>query len=446
MGNVLSVALLEVLLIAVICGVLFLVAGKIFKVLNSLNSSIVQQYEKISQEDDETHIIPVDIQMMNMSRKNLEVGDIKWSSDLTLYLNESMVVIHNPDPSELLVTFIRDKAGLKGTKLGCEEGGCGACTVVLTKGETSMSVNSCLRPLCVNDGMAITTVEGIGSIRNGLSVEQKALVENNATQCGFCAPGWVTNMHALNESKVALNGKEIENYFDGNICRCTGYKSILHAFKSGSSVCSPAEIKACSHHGTESCTGERATCVHHHGDTELEDFGVEKGESKGGKKKSIPLGNKRNRIFASTYELKPLYFFSPSTGKKWFRPLTLEQLSAVLRSCNVDQQSTVQLVAGNTSIGVTKYLNNTAPHNTADEYNVYVDVNQIPEMSSSMYVDNTLTVGSAVTITTMIELLKQYSDSSTASNSSFVADGVNHRDIFSVTSNHLGYIANTQVR
>lgn len=100
--------------------------------------------------------------------------------------------LYNPNPKVLLAHYIRDTAGLHGTKLGCEEGGCGACTVSLTKKEGTRSINSCLRPLCANDGMGIMTVEGIGSVQSGLSVEQQSIVENNGTQCGFCTPGLFT--------------------------------------------------------------------------------------------------------------------------------------------------------------------------------------------------------------------------------------------------------------
>ena len=97
-------------------------------------------------------------------------------------------------------------------------------------------VNSCLRPLCANDGMAVTTVEGIGSVGSGLSEEQQRLVANNGTQCGYCTPGWITNMHAMNEASaetgVTFTKRQVEQYLDGNICRCTGYRPIVKAFES----------------------------------------------------------------------------------------------------------------------------------------------------------------------------------------------------------------------
>jgi aerobic-type carbon monoxide dehydrogenase small subunit (CoxS/CutS family) len=165
------------------------------------------------------------------------IKDFSWSNVLSFTLNGKIVEIINPDPSELLATYIRDKVGLKGTKLGCEEGGCGACSVVLQNPSGKiLSANSCLRLLCANDGFNITTVEGIGSVQNGLSPEQSALVQHNGTQCGYCTPGWVTTMHALTTSSTMenklLQPQDIDTHFDGNICRCTGYRPILSAFHS----------------------------------------------------------------------------------------------------------------------------------------------------------------------------------------------------------------------
>lgn len=129
------------------------------------------------------------IQPLVQQKSVQAIQDIPWSNKLTFYLNGSTVSLYNPSPTTLLAHYIRDTAGLHGTKLGCEEGGCGACTVSLTKKEGTRSVNSCLRPLCANDGMGILTVEGVGSVQAGLSVEQQSIVENNGTQCGFCTPG-----------------------------------------------------------------------------------------------------------------------------------------------------------------------------------------------------------------------------------------------------------------
>jgi xanthine dehydrogenase/oxidase len=386
-------------------------------------------------------------------RSRLE--DVMWSNVLTLFLNGAEIKITNPDPSELLAGFIRDKAGLKGTKLGCEEGGCGACTVVLTKPDETMSVNACLRPLCANDGFAVTTVEGIGSIKEGLSTEQSTIVEHNGTQCGYCTPGWVATKHALNVQSEAdgtkVSDRELEAYLDGNICRCTGYRAILKGFQQegesggGSGGCG-RDPASCSAHGTSACTSD-STCSH-----AIEDLhsaaascppkaGAGAGAGAGVGKRSTPLGSRRAKALVSSYAPQPLCFTSPDGLTKWYRPIGLDQMCSVLQAYH---DCAVQLVGGNTSIGVSKYLNNTTPYNTADAYSVFVDVNSIPEMVSTSFDSNscTLTVGAAVTINALISKLNEFGSKKLGSDNVVI----NHRSIFDVTANHLTKIANTQVR
>lgn len=98
------------------------------------------------------------------------------------------------DPRMTLIQYLRAR-GLTGTKLGCAEGGCGACTVMLSSYDQKfnkiqhISVNACLTPLCAVNGCHVTTVEGIGSVRNGLHPVQQRMAELHGSQCGFCTPG-----------------------------------------------------------------------------------------------------------------------------------------------------------------------------------------------------------------------------------------------------------------
>eukprot|EP00013_Stygamoeba_regulata_P027262 CAMPEP_0177664620 /NCGR_PEP_ID=MMETSP0447-20121125/20598_1 /TAXON_ID=0 /ORGANISM="Stygamoeba regulata, Strain BSH-02190019" /LENGTH=1404 /DNA_ID=CAMNT_0019170619 /DNA_START=82 /DNA_END=4296 /DNA_ORIENTATION=- len=159
------------------------------------------------------------------------------SAPFSVTINGELHSLDKVDLGMTLNEFIRSLPNLKGTKKSCGEGGCGACTVVLsyTDGggtQHKVSVNSCLRPLAACNGMSITTVEGIGSKKTGYHDIQQRLADYNGTQCGYCSPGFVMNMYALLEKNPNPTEEEIERYFDGNLCRCTGYRSILDAMKS----------------------------------------------------------------------------------------------------------------------------------------------------------------------------------------------------------------------
>ncbi len=125
------------------------------------------------------------------------------------------------------VTLIRDVLKLSGTKIGCGEGECGACTI-LVDGE---SVNSCLMFAVEFDGREITTVEGIQQADGQLSDLQDNFVQQWATQCGFCTPGMIMQGTYMVNKNEAMTREEIARGIEGNICRCTGYKKILDALE-----------------------------------------------------------------------------------------------------------------------------------------------------------------------------------------------------------------------
>jgi len=132
-----------------------------------------------------------------------------------------------------LLDFIREHANLKGTKIGCREGDCGACTVLvgtLQKDNTVkyQSITSCISPLGNVQGKHIVTVEGT-NLTDTLTVQQEAMHANFATQCGFCTPGFVVSLTGFALSDKEKNTATGLNAISGNICRCTGYKSIEKA-------------------------------------------------------------------------------------------------------------------------------------------------------------------------------------------------------------------------
>ncbi|MBC7342841.1 MAG: (2Fe-2S)-binding protein [Clostridia bacterium] len=130
----------------------------------------------------------------------------------------------------LLSDFIRQELGLTGTHVGCEEGVCGACSVILD----GKLVRSCLMFAVQADGCQITTVEGIAQGPDNLHPIQEALIENHGVQCGFCTPGVVVSMYSFLKENPEPSEEEIREALAGNICRCTGYAGIVRAVKSAS--------------------------------------------------------------------------------------------------------------------------------------------------------------------------------------------------------------------
>ena len=133
-------------------------------------------------------------------------------------------------PRQLLVYFLREQLGLRGTNVGCDTSSCGSCTV-LVDGE---SVKSCTMLGVQADGLEITTIEGL--VQNGtLHPVQQAFHENHGLQCGFCTPGMVMATVSLLAENPSPSEEEIREALEGNLCRCTGYHNIVKAIKAAGS-------------------------------------------------------------------------------------------------------------------------------------------------------------------------------------------------------------------
>lgn len=147
-------------------------------------------------------------------------------------LNNENVRTHLP-PGTTVLDYVRYDQNLKGTKIGCREGDCGACTVLVGElsGETVRyrSMTSCLMPLANAAGKHIVTVEGINKPDGSLTCVQQAMVDESGTQCGFCTVGFVMSLTGFCVDETAKTNESAISAVDGNICRCTGYKSIERA-------------------------------------------------------------------------------------------------------------------------------------------------------------------------------------------------------------------------
>ena len=128
------------------------------------------------------------------------------------------------EPTWTLLRALREKLGLTGTKKGCEQGDCGACTVLLD----GQAVNACLVLAPQAEGKEVETVEGLGT-PDRLHPLQKSFIQHGAVQCGFCTPGMLMSAVALLRKNPHPNAEEIKRGISGNLCRCTGYQNIVKA-------------------------------------------------------------------------------------------------------------------------------------------------------------------------------------------------------------------------
>lgn len=364
-------------------------------------------------------------------------------NSVSFYLNGKLVTVDNPSPDLLLIDYLRSPGvGLAGPKKSCGQGGCGACTVILSrwnaleKRPEHRAINSCLRPVCALGGLVVTTIEGTGAVRRpnpeflhhartfsraaapvdaplppelvearrealekraqvhqavhaaqdiapaaklvgapeshpskishqGMNPVAYRLALNNGSQCGYCSVGFVMNMSEFIVNNPNATKREIEDIFDGNICRCTGYRPILTGMKTFASNWS-AEDEA-----------HRMKCKCDDGcESQLPAAVV------------IPFPDNAEG------GAEPV---SVDHGtRSWHTPVTIAELVRIMRE-NRDKK--LRLVHGNTSFGIYKeeFL----------ESDVLVDISLIPELHRAAVVENgELRVGAGITYSELIEALE----------------------------------------
>jgi xanthine dehydrogenase/oxidase len=295
-----------------------------------------------------------------------------YSSRLTFWLNGQPRAIENPDPAILLSDYVRD-SGLTGTKVGCGQGGCGACTLMISRRtperDDHRAINSCLRNLAAVADCHVTTVEGIGNVQDGLDAVQDRIALCNGSQCGFCTPGFVMNAYAHLRNHPSPTEQQMEDLFGGNLCRCTGYRPILHAMRSLAGEFD-ADLNSTPRCEADPCypVPVRSGLLPIALDS-LPDPGV------------LPQG---------------LYFHRENLH--WIRPSTLadaHELKALLgRHFGADR---VRLVVGNTARAI--YPNEAAV--------CLIDVGRISELTAVSIDAGGLRVGAAVSIQRLIELAEE---------------------------------------
>ncbi|KAK6189693.1 hypothetical protein SNE40_001693 [Patella caerulea] len=301
---------------------------------------------------------------------------------LIFFVNGEKVIEKEPDPTCTLLHYLRSKLHLTGSKNVCGEGGCGACTVMISKYDDEnnsilhYSVNACLTPVCSVHGLAVTTTEGIGSLRTRLHPVQEQIAKHHGSQCGFCTPGMVMSMYALLRNNTQPSMIEIEKYLEGNLCRCTGYRPILEGYRTFSK---------------ESCAmGDN--CCKNQTENKLKD---EKKENY-----SPPYDPTQEPIFPpdlkanySAYNNKSLLF--ENNGVRWYRPVTLTELIELKH-----QYPHSKIIIGNTEVGIeTRYKKM--------KYHVLIHTCNIRELNNITYTDDGIKIGSSVTLSQVEVVLQQ---------------------------------------
>eukprot|EP00656_Telonema_subtile_P056448 TRINITY_DN9019_c0_g1_i2.p1 TRINITY_DN9019_c0_g1~~TRINITY_DN9019_c0_g1_i2.p1 ORF type:complete len:1365 (-),score=314.97 TRINITY_DN9019_c0_g1_i2:152-4246(-) len=303
-------------------------------------------------------------------------------------------------PRTTLLDYLRENTPYSGTKASCAQGGCGACNVVLVTQDRDgapqyRSINACLKPLLSLDGAAVLTTEGIGSCNKGYHPIQERIAGYNGVQCGFCTPGHVMSMYALLRETGGenLSAQEIESRFDGNICRCTGYRAIMTAMNTFASE--PGERYS------ESING-------------LPDKGV-MGYDPSCEPAAPPL------------EPSSAFQSSAPDGAEWCTVKSISELTARLECAEVE----TKMVVGHTSVGV--YPDQPHERGTGPVRPMrYIDISTLPELNRVELTDQGLLVGAAVSISDLQKALTEHSERSAES--------------FPALAEHLALVGNWQVR
>ena len=271
-------------------------------------------------------------------------------------LNNEICELNNPDPNQTILNFIRTKLKKTGTKEGCAEGGCGACTVVLGELKKNeiiyKAINACIAFVPALQGKQLLVVEDLVTEKGDLHPVQEAMVKYHGSQCGFCTPGFVMSLFSMYKNHNSYNNELIKDSIAGNLCRCTGYRPIIDAAKSLNKINKSDQFKK-------------------------------------NKKNTIKLLKKIN--------LKNI--FIENKGKKYFSPRTIKELKKVIK-----KNSNSHFLSGGTDLSliVTK---------EKKDINNIINLQDIDELNFIKEKNNNIEVGAATPLIKFERfILKYYPD------------------------------------
>ncbi|CAH1783657.1 unnamed protein product, partial [Owenia fusiformis] len=324
----------------------------------------------------------------SVGQLNLEhmMDQFKGSSPFVVFINGQKVEDDAIEPETTVLDYLRTKLHLVGSKKVCGEGGCGACTVMLSQFQhqtntvNHYSVNACITPICYLHGMAVTTVEGIGHSEK-LHPVQERLAKAHGSQCGFCSPGMVMSMYSLLHNTSAPGIKDIEDAVDGNLCRCTGYRPILEGFKSFAKTCDGCPSNQCK----ENSSGGDCSKKQVISEPLFDLAGMEKFE--------------KIETLEFPKELKDPEFQKSVkfSGSRliWYRPTHLTELLELKT-----QYPDIALVSGISRIGPNA-KKPVLPHSKL------VSTSHVAEMQGFEVLETGVKVGASMSVTALTEILKQ---------------------------------------
>ena len=154
-------------------------------------------------------------------------------------LNGEAVTVDGNSPTRTLLDYLREECGLTGTKEGCNEGDCGACTIMITDDDGTKALNACILFLPQLHGKSVRTVEGLAAPDGTLHPVQSEMIENHGSQCGFCTPGFIMSMAAAHQNGETNH----DDVMAGNLCRCTGYVPIIRAARAAEKFAKPKHLQ-----------------------------------------------------------------------------------------------------------------------------------------------------------------------------------------------------------
>ncbi|MBN9029525.1 MAG: xanthine dehydrogenase small subunit [Rhizobiales bacterium] len=285
------------------------------------------------------------------------MADAAVRSHLRFILNGRDVTLTDVAPDQTLLDWLRLSRALKGTKEGCAEGDCGACSVLVGRltpdgGLVYEGVNACIRFLGSLDGCHVVTVEHLAAKDGHLHPVQQAMVDFHGSQCGFCTPGFVMSLYGLWMQTPNPDDRQIETALQGNLCRCTGYEPILRA----------------------------ARAISSYGGTDKD-----------------PLLSERETMIARLKALKDGARVEIGAGKhRLVVPAGLDDFADLLEA-----SPTATIVAGSTDVGlwVTKHMRDISP---------VIFIAGLDELKSISVKDGAVTIGAGVTYSEAIDTLGQH--------------------------------------